>query len=349
MDTRRVLYFLDMLCNETEGHRGEIVALYKRALDENDIIISLRGLLEECVSYGEVGKAVCATGANILDEIYSEPSKALETLPRLKHAFETIEKEIDVCTGLLQSPFPFSDSITILKKRDISAYIGALKMIANVCVYLTATYAGLAPLKYLTWNNSVGIQEMIYAVNTKFLPMLCEAEKPSYSWVIRKKPLGGKLMFGGDAFYLSYEEIGDIEVLCSILHKEPMGTHSFLNVDAYECGENDVPFCWGVGNLLSVLPEDATQLLQTEVQTTLRCPTADDYKGRMPTPIECVAHLANGSVFCITPDELVLAMNRWLVGGEIEKRKQTHNCLFCGKNTGGRGLVCSSHFVSEFR
>ena len=54
-------------------------------------------------------------------------------------------------------------------------------------------------------------------------------------------------------------------------------------------------------------------------------------------------------MFCITPDELLLAMNQWQVGHEIEKRKETHNCLFCGKHVDGNKLICPSHFTTELR
>ena len=87
----------------------------------------------------------------------------------------------------MHSPMPFSETITVLKKKDTIAYMTALKMIASTCIYLMTLYEGLNPIKNLTWDDRVGIQEMIYAVNTKYLPALCSVKRPNYSWVIRKK------------------------------------------------------------------------------------------------------------------------------------------------------------------
>ena len=210
-------------------------------------------------------------------------------------------------------------------------------------------YAGLNHIKNLTWDDTAGIQEMIYAVNTKYLPALCSVRRPNYSWIIRRKRLGGRALFGGDSYYLNYENTRSVEVLCSALHKEPIGTHAFLNIDAYESGEYDVPFCWGIGNIVSASPDTAILFLQNSVATKLRSPQASELRRKMPTPFECVKQLSDGAMFCITPDELLLSMNQWQVGHEIEERKRTHNCLFCGKHVDRNKLVCQSHFTTELR
>ena len=347
MDSRKVLYFIDLLKRETNGHEDIIIELYKRALDENDDIIRLKNLLGDYNYYREIGNAMYANGKAMLKQVYTTPDRALEMIPQIRQSYESIENAARVCDELMRSPMPFSETIAVLKKKDTIAYMGALQMIASVSVYLIALYSGLDPIKYLTWNDAVGIHEMINAVNTKFLPTLCEVERPSYSWVIRRKKLGGRALFGGDYYFLDYEDTKSVEVLCSALHKEKIGTHAFLNVDAYESEECEVPFCWGVGNILSVSPDNALQFLQHDVLTKMRSPDYLELKRKMPTPFECVRQLADGTPFCVTPDDLLLAMNQWQVGHEIEERKQTHNCLFCGKHVGGDRLVCPSHFTTE--
>lgn len=347
MNSKKVLLFLELLSQETHGKENEIAELYKRALDENDDIMRLKALLNDYTYYRELGGSLFRNGEEMLDKVYSMPSRAIEFLPEIKQAHETIDNEVRVCNELMLSPFPFSEAITVLRKKDTIAYMRALKMIASTSVYLLVLYAGLDSIRDLTWNDTVGIQEMIYAVNTKFLPALCSIKRPNYSWVIRKKQMGGRALFGGECFYLSYENSRSVEVLCSALHKEPIGTHAFLNIDAYESGLCDVPFCWGLGNIVSVSPEDALLLLQKKIVTDVRSPRVDELRERVPTPIECIKKLADGALFCVSPDELLIAMNQWQIGHEIESRKKTHNCLFCGKYVMGNHLVCPSHFTSE--
>lgn len=349
MDSRKVLYFLGLLSRETTGHADEIAEIYKRALDENEDVIRLKILLNDYTYYREIGNALYKNGEDMLDRIYNMPSNALDILPQLKQAHESIDNEVRICNELMHSPLPFSETVTVLKKKDTVAYMSALKMIASTSVYLMLLYAGLEPIKNLTWDDAVGIQEMIYAVNTKFLPSLCSVRRPNYSWVIRRKKLGGRALFAGDSYYLNYENTSSVEVLCSALHKEPIGTHAFLNIDAYESGECDVPFCWGIGNIVSASPDTAILFLQNSVATRMRSPQTSELRRKMPTPFECVKQLSDGALFCITPDELLLSMNQWQVGHEIEERKRTHNCLFCGKHVDVNRLVCLSHFTTELR
>ena len=348
MDTKRVLYLLDMLHRETTGHAEELAQLYKRALDENDDIQRLRLLLDEYAYYREIGSALCKNGNDLLGRVYASPTRALEILPEIRQAHESIDNTARLCSARMRSPFPFSETISVLRKKDTIAYMAALKMIAGTCVYLIALYAGTGPIQALTWDDRVGIQEMIYAVNTKFLPALCSVKRPNYSWVIRKKKMGGRALFGGDCFYLSYENTRSVEVLCSALHKEPIGTHAFLNIDAYESGACDVPFCWGLGNIVSVSPDHALLLLQNETAANIRAPRADELRRKVPTPFECIRQLTDGALFCVTPDALLLALNQWQVGHEITERKRTHTCLFCGRHLSGNTLVCPAHFTSEF-
>lgn len=349
MDSRKVLYFLGLLNRETTGHEDEIAEIYKRALDENEDVTRLKILLNDYTYYREIGNALYKNGEDMLDRIYNMPSNALDILPQLKQAHESIDNEVRICNELMHSPLPFSETVTVLKKKDTVAYMSALKMIASTSVYLMLLYAGLEPIKNLTWDDAVGIQEMIYAVNTKFLPSLCSVRRPNYSWVIRRKKLGGRALFAGDSYYLNYENTSSVEVLCSALHKEPIGTHAFLNIDAYESGECDVPFCWGIGNIVSASPDTAILFLQNSIATRMRSPQTSELRRKMPTPFECVKQLSDGALFCITPDELLLSMNQWQVGHEIEERKRTHNCLFCGKHVDVNRLVCLSHFTTELR
>lgn len=347
MDTSRVLYFLSVLDRETRGHEDDIAQLYNRAIDENGDVIRLKHLINEHVFYHEIGKDLCEQGRSILNQLNATPSSALELLPQLRQASDAIDNEVAVCTSLMLSPEPFSEMITVLKKKDIIAYLESFRMIASTCVYLILLYSGLQSTKELSWNDNVGIQEMLNSINSSFLPALCKTKRPSYSWVIWKKRMGGKALFGGDCFYLAYESTKRVETLCNYLHKEAIGTHAFLNIDAYESGELNVPFCWGVGNIISITPADALQSLNRKFVTKVRAPNRQELNRKMPTPFECVKQLSDGQLFCISPDELLLSMNRWHLGNQIEKKKLFHNCLFCGKHVDGSQLVCPSHFSTE--
>ncbi len=347
MDSTRVLYFLDLLNKETSGHTEELAQLYNRALNEHDDVVRLKAYLDDYNFYREIGGDFKQKGEVLIKEVYSSPDNVLELLSRVKQAHEAIENEVRACNDLMRSPWPFNDIITVLKKKDTIAYMQALRMIASTSVYLVSLYSGFGQLRNLTWNDNVGIQEKINLINTKFLPILCDANISSRTWVIRRKHGGGRTLFGSDFFALSYEDADMVEMECSQYAREPIGTHAYLNVTAFITGETDIPFCWGVGNLVSFSPENALMYLQRNVTDVLRAPGIAELMEPMPSPYECARRLSEGNPFCISPDVLVKAMNQWYMGHDIEERKKTHNCLFCGKHITGNRLVCQSHFTSE--
>lgn len=347
MDTRKVIYFLDILRSNTTGHSEELANLYKSALDENDAVVDLKKLLDESNYYGIIGENLYNEGKDKIKELYASPTQAVDLLPEILQCTERINSQIRLSQNVLKNTYQTMETVSIIKKKDVIAYFEAYKMIASVSVYMSCLYGGVETIKYMSWNDSVGIQEMIYLINTKYLPLLSTIKRPNESWVIRRRNLGGKALFGGDAFYITYENTRRVDVLCSALHKEPMGTHSFLNIDAYETNENDVPFCWGIGNIISFSPSEALSYLQKNIATHVITPTNNHFNGKMPTPIECIKKLSAGRPFCLTPEELTKVLNQWAIGKEIEDRKRTHNCLFCNRYINGNKLVCDSHFVTE--
>lgn len=349
MDSRRVLYFIDLLDKETDGHKEEIATMYQKALDENDDVIVLKNLIENYRYYSEIGRALLKEGKMLKQNIYMNPSNALRILPQIKQLCEKIQNQGESSEKLLDSPNIFLDTVTVLKDVDTDVYRSVLNKIASSCVYLIALYSGMQFTKNLSWNDMSGIQEMIYAVNTKFLPTLCKVDRPVWSWVIRRGHLGGKALFGGDGFFLTYESPEKVKDMTRTLRCQTIGSHSFLNIGALQSGLRDVPYCWGYGNILPVTPANAISLLQGNVVTKLRVPQGGELQKELPNPIECLRQLTNGAVYCIAPEDLVCAMNQWQIGHEIENRTKSNCCLFCGQYLGDGRLVCSSHFTTEFR
>ena len=348
MDTKKVIYFLNMLRRETSGRDLELNKLYGAAISEDNDVVQLDTFLNDYSFYSGVGRTLHNNGSQLIDKLRANPYDALQTLQSIKQMNEMIANEASLCSELLRSPEPFSDNITVLPKKDIMDHVEALKQTANSAAYLMILYGGISEVKDLTWPVSASLLEYIYIVNTKYLSKLMDVKRPGYSWIIRKRKIGGRALFSGDFFYLNYENNHSVEVLCSALNKEPIGTHAFLNIDAYEAGEVDVPYCWGIGNLLSTTPSKALDFLKADLVTSPRSPSADELTRKIPAPTECLRILTDGKPFCISPDQLVNNMNQWQMGHEFYLRKRDGRCLFCGRTVGRGASVCSSHFTTEF-
>lgn len=347
MDTKKVIYLLNMLRSETSGRDAELNEMYGAAIRDDDDAAQLDTFLNDYNFYSEIGRTLYDNGSRLINKLRAKPQDALQTLQSIKQLNETIANEASLCSNLLRSPEPFPDSVTVLPKKDVMDHIEALKQIANSAAYLMMLYGGMDMVKELVWPTDAKLQDYIDAVNTVYLNKLMEVKRPGYSWVIRKGKLGGGAFFSGDYFYLNYESNRSVETLCSSLYKEPIGTHAFLNIRAYEAGETDVPYCWGIGNLLSATPSHALDFLRTGVVSWPRSPSAAELARKLPAPYECLRILTNGKPFCISPDGLVNAMNQWHMGHEFYLRKQNGRCPICGRMLSRGASRCPSHFTTE--
>ena len=349
MNTEKVLFFLNVLRRETRGHEQEINAMYLDAVRSDPDVIALEQYLSDYNFYPEIGKAMAKGARSLLDRAQDAPEHIRQTLQAIRQQRETIEHEIARCSRRMRDPEPFTDTITVLPAKDVPAYRSALQQIAGTCVYLIALYADWDTARQLPYINinGVGIQDLLDRVNTRFLPKLTAIRRPAYSWVIRRQKLGGHALLDGMGFSLSYMPCHEVDALCASLRKVPIGTNAFLNTDAYASGELGVPYCWGTGNLFSGTPANAWALLGQDVVTQVRCPTPEDYARPLPEPARVLLILADARPYCVSPDVLNTAMNRWSAGYEIGKRRQQQMCLFCGKHVPEGKLVCASHFTSE--
>ncbi len=348
MKSREVLQFLDLLSRETTGREDMLAQMYQRALDDDEDVEKLRSCLEDCVFYHEIGGSLRREGETLLNRLYGEPLAASRLLPEVQRLCERILGERERSRGCLCAPEPFPESVSVLKKNEVIPCVQAMRDIASSCVHLAAVYGGVEAIKDLLWVETDGLLELVYAVNTKFLPALLRVRQPDYGWVIQKKRLGGASLFHGEEFFLIWEQRSAMRAY-DALRKEPVGTHAWLNVSAYEEGLTDVPYCWGTGNLVSSTLKDALSLLSGRIVTGLRPPGEEELCRPLPAPAACIRSLSGGGSCCITPEELVTAMNRWQAGRRIRQRKAEHSCLFCGRHVPEGRLVCAMHFSERNR
>ena len=355
MNSSRLLYFFDLLNKETSGYTVEIANLIEKALDEDDDLNLLRDYRDNYSFEHEMGKSLYDEAASYYKQIYDNPALAISLKQQVRHVNERIGKDIARCKQVMANPWPTDEDLTVISNRDRASYLEALERIAATCIYLIAIYEGMDSLKGLkdhwSYNVNAGVQERQFNVNHYFLPALCNMKRPEYAWIIRKSSMGGKAFFTGDYFTLSYEPISDVEQKCNIYTKrEPIGSMAYLNYEAYEDGMNEIPYCWGYGNIVSFTPANAIKMLSTNAVTKLRAPEISEYgEAKFPTPIGCVKKLAGGTgnEFCITPDDLVNAMNQWISGHEYIRRKSEKRCVVCGRLLIKENLICTNHFSWE--
>lgn len=347
-NTKKILFLLETIRKNTNGFGSEINQLYSKTIKQNKSVRELfYNVNEKYCFYKGIGSSLADSAKTLLNDLEIKPDEVLTTIKKIEQHNETINHQAEISEELLRMPTSNLESISIIRKNRVDDYDAALKQIAATCVYLLVLYGGIKETRNLTWSDKDGIQEHIHSINTKFLPSLEKMVLPSHSWIIEKKRLGGRALIGEECFVLYYKPTEEVYKKCSSLIKEPIGTHSFLNITAYEENEINVPYCWGTGNIISVSPKNGLDILFDGLVEKPRSPFQNEYVRKMPAPITMLKLLFNGKNYCSTPETLVSLMNQWESGYCISKRVREKRCIFCGKYLNTNNFICNYHFTTE--
>ena len=348
MNNDRVIFFLNLLDRNTSGYEEEIDTLLINAINEDDRVEKLKSLLSNYHFISSLGENLKNEAEYALKELQLYPEKYSEIFIKIEQAYEKINSEIVNTELLMDSPYAFSQPIQVISKKNYPIYVDMLKIIVNSCVYLLVLYGGSERVSSFHWNESAGFRELLNETNQRYIPALKTINLPDYGWTITKRHLGGDAIWGGDAFYIAYEPYNLIQIRANHIKSEKLGPYFYLNVEAFESNYNNVPYCWGKGNVLSFNQTNAIQAcLQNTLVTELRVPSSDELQRKIPIPMEVAKTLANNKDFCISAEQLLLAMNQWIVGREIHNRRIQHKCLICGNTLENDSMVCRSHFAQR--
>ncbi len=253
MDTKKILYLVELLREETEGMDRELDLIYSRALAEHEEVKNLEFYLNNYSFFGSTGSSIYKKSSSLLDEVYRSGEDLLENLKRIKQISQLIYREGELCEELLLEPLPFKDDFTVIEKKMIQHYIKAMEEIASTIVYLLVLYNGLDALSGLYFSEINSLTESIYLINKIFLPKIKTIKRPDYAWLITKRDFHSDILFDGEGFCLEHLSVNSIEYFNRNYRTEQISTHIYLNVDAFEKEEKNIPYCWGVGNILSVV------------------------------------------------------------------------------------------------
>lgn len=347
-NTKKILFLLETIRKNTNGFNSEINKLYSNTIIKNHRVEELLyNINEKYFFYKGIGSSLSDYGKKLLRDLEQKPDEALATIKKIEQQNETIKHQAEVSENLLRTPQPNLESISVIRKSRVEEYDAALKQIAATCVYLLVLYGGIKETRNLTWSDNDGIQEHIYSINTKFLPAIENLTLPRYSWIIEKRRIGGKSLIGDACFVLQYKPSDEVNKKCSALIKEPIGTHAFLNITAYETNEMNIPYCWGTGNIISVSPQNGLDILFHGLVEKPRSPFQNEYAQRIPAPLPLLKLLYNGKNYCASPETLVSILNQWESGYCVTKRIQNRRCVFCGRYLNTKSFICNNHFTSE--
>ena len=114
MDSKKVLYFLKVLAENTDGYSEELKNLFAHALDDNDDIQGLKRCLTDYDFFGSIGNDLRFDSEKIIKDIYDNPLNALNSLNQAQYYTGNILKEAQVC------------------QKDLKLHIGKLQVRAFI-------------------------------------------------------------------------------------------------------------------------------------------------------------------------------------------------------------------------
>ena len=97
----------------------------------------------------------------------------------------------------------------------------------------------------------------------------------------------------------------------------------------------------GIGNIIGVDVNHGLSLLDSEIITSLPANAFSD--SFQPNDLLGVIKKSlNSDSYCVSPEDLIAALNRQKISETVAKRRRENKCIFCGKQTFSR-VACKEH------
>lgn len=343
MDSRRVLYLINMLKDGSSDRLGQLAALYNRALDEDDDYQKLKRILDSYSFMGTAGGSILDRGNDLIRRMAENPENIIQTLKETQQLIELINSEIAQNEKLLDYPGTFVTDINIVPKSDLDANNQFLTCIAAVCTYIIAVMIGYKGLDGLNWSDNYNFTEKLNRVNTSFIPALLKLEYNKPAWMIYRRPPRTSYLFSPYEYVLRY--ISTDEYKKWVLADEYREMSPFLYGSPRRAASLDlgIPIYLGIGNIVSTKPLESLKLLATGVGAKFLNPNEDLLWKRAPFLPEVLSAMACGAPCIVSPIKFTGLLNQWDAGCAMLYNRQNHKCLICGEKLIGREQVCEFH------
>ncbi|MFR3443042.1 MAG: hypothetical protein ACLTSP_10025 [Coprococcus sp.] len=343
MDTRRVLYLINMLKDGSSGKQEKLAELYDRSLQESDEYQQLCSILDSYSFVGSAGTSIQEHGNDLIHKMTEEPENIIQILRETQQLNELISSEIRHNEQLMDYPGAFTEEIHVVPKVNLDAYNQFLVSVAAACTYIIAVENGYGGLESLSWSENYNFTEKLSSVNTAYIPTLLELKYNTPPWMIYRRPASNNFVFSPYEYVLRY--ITTDELNKWILAEEYIEISPFLYGSPRRAGDTDlgIPIYLGIGNVISTKPLESLRLLQTGVGFRMAHPGGSMFLKRVPFLPEMLNRLASGSACIVEPEELTSVMNQWDAGYYINSNIQNHKCIICGEKLLGNDQVCRYH------
>lgn len=342
MEYKRTMYLLSLLYSASDGEKEKRIGeLFKQAVTATNEYQYLKKLLHSVSFLGIDGADKHEECEQALREVIVDIANPADNINHLDALIQQVESELRKSDELLSSACFFDDDLIAVKFESVDSYNHYYRVLANfICYYLIVMF-GVKAIRNLTFNNKAGFQEVVRLVNQQYsneLFMSYDNKKP-LTWKIKKSLFTDDNFISYEGYKLEYSETP----LSSLLQEVQNGEYNRISPYVFAATTCTAQTLFvGIGNIVGIDAVAGLSLLDSEVITSLPVfAFASDFE---PNDLLRVLKLSlSTDSYCISPEDLIAALNRQKLSSTVAKRRRENKCIFCGKQTFSR-VACKEHF-----
>lgn len=342
MDYKRTMCILSLLHTIAEGdNKIKLQDLFKKAVLSTNEYQKLKSLLESVSFLNVDGEAEYKECEIVLSKALSEIDNSSINIKNIANKIEQIEDELSKNELLLSSPAFFDNDFSFISSKTATLYSEFYRSLANCICYYLASQFGIKSLNNLTFNYSAGFRYLSKLVNQKFSDELLASSQNTkgLTWIISRASYYGDNIISYDGYKLEYSNIA-LETFIKNNNQNEFGRVSPYIY--YSKQENSNVVFVGVGNIIGVDLNEALSLLGAQVATDIPSNTLR-LGFEKNNILKCISDSINTNCYCISPDNLVSAMNSYEISKTVSQRRSESKCIICNKPVFGR-ISCKDHF-----
>lgn len=342
MDYKRTMCILSLLHTIAEGdNKIKLQDLFKQAVLSTNEYQKLKSLLESVSVLNIDGEAKYKECEAVLSKALSEIDNSSANIKNIVNTIEQIDNELSKNESLLSSPAFFDNDFPFVSSKTATLYSEFYRYLANCICYYLASQFGIKSLENLTFNYSAGFRSLSRLVNQKFGDELISSSQNAkrLPWIISRISYYGDNIISYDGYKLEYTNLS-LETF--IKNNSPNEFGRVSPYMYYSKQENSSVVFAGVGNIIGVDLNEALSLLGSQVVTDIPSNTLR-LGFEKNNILKCISDSINTNCYCISPDNLVSAMNSYEISKIVSQRRSESKCIICNKPVFGR-ISCKEHF-----
>lgn len=345
MSYEKSMYLLSLLYSAASNEKREKLGeLFQSTVKKTEAFQQLTRLMQVTTFLGHDGASQKKEASNILKLALSQIQDGPSNIKKMELLLQQIEREVSDADKLVQSPRFFDDELAAISSEQYDEYNKFYREIASaICYYLVSQF-GVKAIRNLTFNQRASFRELVHLINQQYateLAMSSETSKP-LAWGITKAHFSGDNLVSYDGYTIEYTQMK----LSEILHKVDLGEYKQIAPYCFAATSSAIQTqLIGIGNIVGVQPPHALQLLDSEILTSMPPAAFLMPYGTFDDILSKIAEAVETDSFCISPEDVVRAMNRYCLNNTVAIRKQQGKCIICGQTMRNNKYACSSHFA----